>query len=86
MDTPDALVTAIQARADEARFTILEVNDRTIKSVELRRVVLREIRLLTEYVIEVLETVRERGVVVNEQWLEKLDEMYHAVVNGKDPG
>lgn len=85
--------TVIRERGKGTIVAILHHKEREIdpllsdeQSARLRRVVLREVNGLVEFALEVLRSVdanpQGAQVVLNQHWLDKIDELHRAVVRG----
>lgn len=91
MQTP--LVELLKKRKDRACAIILGVKEREVDpylrehpaaSEKLRKVVLDQINELYEVVIDVMNSLDRGEVVLNEIWLQKIDDLHRTVVlNGK---
>lgn len=89
----DELATLVDDRCKVALGAILRFKDTEIDpivpaevSAGLRRTVLREVNGFKDFLLEVLGSVHDRGMAVNQIWLEeigaKLDDVHRAVTNG----
>lgn len=96
-DTARAVLERRRSRAIKAILGVKEaVCDDHLppgSSDQLRRVVLEELNDLVEVALAVLDGLEQRvadGVVYNELWLEKIDQIHAAMVTGgrvvSDPG
>jgi hypothetical protein len=81
-----AVAEALAKRRDRAISAILRVKEREVDSyvppevsARLRKTVLDQINDLTDYMTDVVGPFQD-GVLVNELWLQKLDEIHEAVV------
>lgn len=81
MDSNDFL----RRRKDRACAIILSVVDRELDrnaKERVRKVVLDQINDFYNASLDVMQSMDSGTVVVNEVWLEKIDALYEAVVNG----
>lgn len=50
--------------------------------VKLRKVILDQLNDFSELVLDIVQSMDDGHSVVNEKWIEKLDEMHQVVMNG----
>lgn len=75
----------LRRRKDRACAIILSVVDRELDrntKERVRKVVLDQINDFYNASLDVMQSMDSGTVVVNEVWLEKIDALYEAVVNG----
>jgi hypothetical protein len=84
------LVDLLARRRDRAIAIILRVKEQECDehlpmdaSMRLRKVVLDQMNGYFDLCADVVNSLDTEGSVVNEHWIQKVDEIHDAVVNGK---
>lgn len=88
MDT--ALVDLLARRRDRAIAIILRVKEQECDrhlpmdaSMKMRKVVLDQMNSFYDVCADIVNSLDNGGTVLNDHWLQKIDELHDFVVNGK---
>lgn len=88
MDTP--LTDLLARRRDRAIAIILRVKEQECDqhlsmdaSMKMRKVVLDQMNSFYDVCADVVNSLDNGGTVLNDHWLQKIDELHDIVVNGK---